>query len=59
MLAAAGADFRIERIQAARCDTHQHLTVRRIWPCQFGRFEGAVVAVENEGVHRHDDFLSG
>jgi hypothetical protein len=37
----AGADLGVEWIQAARGDSHQHLTARRLGARQFGKFDPA------------------
>jgi hypothetical protein len=53
----ARADLRVERIQTACVDPHQHLAARGFGNGQRRQFEWTVVLVEHEGLHGHDGLL--
>ena len=45
------SDFRVQWIQTARRDMHQHLSRRWFWKGRLRKFQRAVVAVENKRLH--------
>jgi hypothetical protein len=59
MRGGAGANLEVERIQAARDDTHQHLARRWRGTRQGSEFERAVMSIQNQRLHGHDRFRCG